>query len=1538
METSGSSIENDILKKLSKYYREVLKYVASSSSRVLQNVASGQRYGLVSDLLLLVNDKSELDKQTIRIRKPKKQLKLEKFSEEDEEDRTDDDNSEKQDDEEIKITNNEIAWSAANKIWRTQENNPYERETLIGQFILKVNINKKNLLAPLLITQSEIIYNPTDSTFIINKLLSKPDLNRSLIASLLSDDSLAPVRSQVNEIFLTSEEIDLNLIKVIINLIKNHTQTLNNIEIVEDVTSLNDLSKISADCFVSNTYVLINTPRTGSFILDDLDLLSQIDSDITGTPIEDLLTVNFKENLNDSNVESKNLKQEVYFFPLKSNLQQKKICDQVMDNKLTVVWGPPGTGKSETISNLICHLIAHGKTVLVTSQQQKALEVVREKLKKNISLTSPNNPNLTIPLELALIKGEKESNIASDLKNKLDALSVYTLGINSSYEIQQKLNSIMSKLNTTNNSIDQLIKRFSELKLDEKKRYNSKDSPLKLQELRQYKLLDVGEDLNREDHNLFAKEIKKMAELLCFFGEDRKKYISLLGKDQERSNNNFKYFSELLEKFNFFNDIYSAHISENEAKTFQQLILMSQTLEQAKKSSIIIKESWEKLKKYYQEVLINKKGNLKNFFEQLINLSEDKYAQINKFFKKIEIAEELIDNLDFSFEEKFKKINLMELKENYQILLNTKYVFIVTNLFDKRAKTALEFCTQILNLNTFSWRNKTFICDQIKKLIGYIEALQIIDKVKKELKKEKIKFEHIDFDLENISKFKNELQYTYEFGSIIKNISIYSSFSRINNLFSQYLKNLNSFDQVDLLLDRYIDFETIYLKYQNLFLESNLSNLNINDISKSKIKDFFENLNCLYKIARNYVEYVDLSYKMRDIPETKKRIIELIETNQYIFPPIFNNPNLIIEYHRLARLYGSEKINETTHLISKLIKKNEIYKKELIFDFILNKRLYTLYEASHSKKANSNLVKLKSLLGKKKKTLNFLKKKDSIDFSLILNYFPCWIASIDDVSRYFPITKGLFDYVIVDEASQCSQTAVPHLFYRAKNAIIVGDEKQLPNANLRFLQKGIMDSLQRKYSIHLHEKGQFFDCKDYSLLGFAQAATPPIALIEHFRCDPTIIEWSNKNVYNNMMKIMTPIWERRFNPPMEVKYLPNGVENIEEKINLSEAKAIVESLKELISDQANQDLTLGVISPFRKQADLISDLIYKEIKPEVIKKFALQSRTVDGFQGDERDIILYSMRYSPNGKPGSITTIETGVNEEGFKRMNVAFTRARRKVIIFTSCKQSVFPGKHIKSFIAHAQNVQDNYIDRLNPSLNKDKFDSQFEKNVCDLIRGKGLIVITQYQVAGYFIDLVVVDKEGRVLAVECDGDFKFDETNELPAEHYERQAIIERVTGWDVFRIPGSVFYLNPEETVENLINTLKSQPTHFEKKLNQIDIEEKRTTSLGLVTKEENLEELSENKEVLEIIESNPKINNKNSQTKLFDLLEINLVDKNLWFKIAHWGKTTGSFSSFQNRFCYSLGQYIARKNNLTDKQKAYGSKLLQSAQSKGFKIKD
>jgi len=1523
-----------ILYQLSKYYREVLKYVASSASRVLQNVANGQRFGLIADLALLVTDPENLKKQIIRISKPKKEIEIKKFKAEEAENG---ENEEEQDLEEPEITDEEIAWSAVNKIWRTQENNPYERETVIGEYLVKTVANKKNLLAPLLLTQIEITYDPETSSFNLTKLSTKPDLNRSLIATLLADDNLAPVRSEINELYLEAEDIDLNILKKIVNLLSNHVPTLKSIEIIEDNISLNDVAASDKDNFIANTYVLINTPRTSSFILDDLDELTESEADISNTPIEDLLTVDFKESEGDSSGESTNLKQDIYFFPLKSNIHQQRICDNVMSKRLTVVWGPPGTGKSETISNLVCHLIANGKSVLVTSQQEKALEVVREKLRKNVSLTTPRHPNLTIPLELALIKGEKEETIAADIKQKLDALGVYTLGL-SSFEIQSKLNDISASLKENKRNQLELMKRFTELKLLEKNRYLSKDdSPLRLEKYREYSILDSSESFSVEDPNRNAKQINRFAYLLSVFKEDRPKYIDKYGTDLHKLSQIQESIRAILSILQRIQN--SLALSSKTEISFIKELIGTYSPSEAYEISNSLSGIWVSLQKIAYELSLSGK-KFEKYIQHLSQIPKESYELASKILTKLELLDVDVQNYDLAVDIDLDSIEINQLIEDLEILKNTK-PNLFTNIFDSKAKDSLHRVSKILQLSGNDWRSKSLICDQLDKVIRLKKAKKTLVNILEEIKSLPFEISTNKLTVEHLQEFILELKGLVDIGSLLKNSNVISSFKNTPQIIAKYI-NIDNLENTKICTSEIKTLNANFDVLKSLILSYKLREVSPDLLSSSQIAKLTSEFETLDILINNLTEYVNIFHALSSLPISRKNITKLLEENKYVLPTIFEKSEIIVECHRLVRLYGSDVVQETTQVVAERLKKLVAKNKQLIYEYILNVRLITLHEASHSKLANSNLVKLKNLLGKKKKTLNFLKKKNSVDFSQVLYYFPCWLVTIDDVARYFPLVKGLFDYVIVDEASQCSQTAIPHLFYRAKNAVIVGDEKQLPNANLRFLQKGIMDSLQRKYKINSHDKSQFFDCKEYSLLTFAQAATPLLPLIEHFRCDPTIIQWSNEHVYNRMMKILTPVWETRFAPPMEVRYLPNGAEDVEAKVNPVEAEVIVEELKNLVTDKAYDDLTIGVISPFRAQADLISEMIYKELDPEIIRKFAIQSRTVDGFQGDERDVIIYSMRFSPNGKPGSITAIETGVNEEGFKRMNVAFTRARRKVIIYTSQKPSMFPGKYIKSFMQHAQYVQENYVDPFSPK--DDQFDSQFEEDVCRLFRGRGLNVITQFPCAGYRIDQVVIDKEGRTLAIECDGDFKLDETGDLPPEHYMRQATIERVTQWDVQRITASQFYLNPETTIDQVIHLLKMQPTPTERKLNQINIEQKES-AVGLVSSKKEEEEVEQ---VLNLVESKPQVEKETSlkkrknktkpylsQTPLFDdELEKMLLDKNTWFQLSHWGKTTGNFSSFQNRFSYSLGVYVAHKGTLTEKQKAYGKKLLESAKTQGF----
>jgi very-short-patch-repair endonuclease len=184
----------------------------------------------------------------------------------------------------------------------------------------------------------------------------------------------------------------------------------------------------------------------------------------------------------------------------------------------------------------------------------------------------------------------------------------------------------------------------------------------------------------------------------------------------------------------------------------------------------------------------------------------------------------------------------------------------------------------------------------------------------------------------------------------------------------------------------------------------------------------------------------------------------------------------------------------------------------------------------------------------------------------------------------------------------------------------------------------------------------------------------------------------------------------------------------------------------------------------------LADSRNKAYTPEILHRHRLVGSTADGFQGDERDIILYSFRFGPSSSPGVIRAIE--IERE---RLNVAFSRARRKVISFISQPPDAFPTGLIRSFLEHSVEIQKQAQTRL--SLDTlDKFDSTFERVVCEGLRNRGLTVLTQVPCAGFFIDLVAFDNEARRIAIECDGEFHYDDGGDLRPEDHQRQDIIER------------------------------------------------------------------------------------------------------------------------------------------------------------------
>jgi len=429
--------------------------------------------------------------------------------------------------------------------------------------------------------------------------------------------------------------------------------------------------------------------------------------------------------------------------------------------------------------------------------------------------------------------------------------------------------------------------------------------------------------------------------------------------------------------------------------------------------------------------------------------------------------------------------------------------------------------------------------------------------------------------------------------------------------------------------------------------------------------------------------------------------------------------------------------------------------------------------------------------------------------AMLLKLLPVWIMTPDDAARLFPCTPGLFDVVIIDEASQVDLPSITPILYRAKKAVICGDPRQMQARRFAFTQQLIALEAWQQHRMDVHDPDSWLQPTKQSLLDLAFVrAEEEVLLDEHFRCLPPIIEFSNKRWYadsegNGRLRIMTDETKKRFGDPdqsiIELHHVTEGIVARGSQENRAEADAIVAKLKELLNHPAYNEATVGVICLFDDQVTLLQDLVAEQISPELWENHQLVVVNPDGFQGDERDVILYSLSFDNDQMPVSALS-QRQQNQDHIQGMlNVMFTRARDEIHIFHSAPIEEFtfadgsPGA-ITEWLAHCARAQAQPRQQVR-NRRVGRSDSQFEADVAGALRDRAYTVTQQYPTCGRFIDMVVERDEYR-LAVECDGEpFHLDEHGHLKAEDLERQAILERA-GWVVLRIPYRRWKERPDE----------------------------------------------------------------------------------------------------------------------------------------------
>ncbi|MFI2712101.1 AAA domain-containing protein [Micromonospora sp. NPDC018662] len=411
--------------------------------------------------------------------------------------------------------------------------------------------------------------------------------------------------------------------------------------------------------------------------------------------------------------------------------------------------------------------------------------------------------------------------------------------------------------------------------------------------------------------------------------------------------------------------------------------------------------------------------------------------------------------------------------------------------------------------------------------------------------------------------------------------------------------------------------------------------------------------------------------------------------------------------------------------------------------------------------------------------------------SAAVDAVPVWVMSVDRAIEQF--TAGAhFDVVIVDEASQADMFSLPVLSL-AERAVVVGDDQQIgPQLSFVGTVAGLINS-------HLVDvpSAEHFD-PESSLYDHAVRRSPErILLTEHFRSVPAIIGFSSQTYYGGEIEPLRTDRPAGIGEPVVAVHVPAGIRQDVApygNVNVAEAEALVAQVATIVADPAYEGRSIGVVSLLSTsgQAIYLLTRLREEIGEEEMERRRMRVGDSYTFQGDERDIVLVSMVVEPHSGPVSAFT-----KRDHHRRVNVAASRARDQLWVFHSVQPADLREDDARGLLlTYCQNV--NAAEEAYDDLER-RCDSDFEREVLRRILRRGYRPLPQFRIGGYRIDFVLPAPDGRRLAIECDGD-AYHGPDQWESD-MRRQAVLERVGNCVFVRIRGSVFSRDPGAALEPL-----------------------------------------------------------------------------------------------------------------------------------------
>lgn len=413
---------------------------------------------------------------------------------------------------------------------------------------------------------------------------------------------------------------------------------------------------------------------------------------------------------------------------------------------------------------------------------------------------------------------------------------------------------------------------------------------------------------------------------------------------------------------------------------------------------------------------------------------------------------------------------------------------------------------------------------------------------------------------------------------------------------------------------------------------------------------------------------------------------------------------------------------------------------------------------------------------------------------------PVWIAPLARVAEAFDPRTQRFDVVIIDEASQADALGLI-AWYLGKSVVVVGDDQQVTPASVGERIED-MTSMIDTYLEGIPNR-ELYDGRA-SIYQLASTAFPGVVrLREHFRCVPDIISFSNSLSYGGDIVPLRDPSSARVGPPVvsyrvQAGHASGGSSSV--NVNEDEARHIAALLVACLEQPEYQGLTFGVISLLgREQPARIEKILRDRVRPDQYQQRRILCGDPAQFQGDERDVVFLSMVTLPPERPPLPILPDPG--EQFKKRYNVAASRARDQLwVVHSIDRQRDLKTEDLRwSLLQWAEGHA--AASRLEAEA-IGKAESPFEAEVTRRLLGAGYRVKPQYAVGAYRIDIVVEGASSR-LAVECDGAAYHSSPEQIRSD-LDRQALLERM-GWQFYRIRGTDFYSDPEGAFRRLSERL-------------------------------------------------------------------------------------------------------------------------------------